>query len=80
MNVDVHFRETLVTLGGVGGDILFSLAVIRAVDLVEAHSHEISCLPQQGNTKLDGGAVLIDNGKYIRRQRILVTLLGDKHR
>ena len=80
MNVDVHFRETHVTLGGVGGDILFSLAILSAIDLVKTHSHEIVCLPQQGNTKLDGGTVLIDNGKYIRRQRILVTLLGDKHR
>jgi hypothetical protein len=46
MNVDVHFRETLVTLGGVGNDSLLSLAIARAVDLVEANSYIIVCRPQ----------------------------------
>jgi hypothetical protein len=42
MNVDVHFRETVVTLGGVSGDSLFSLAILCAVDLAEPNSHKIA--------------------------------------
>jgi hypothetical protein len=46
MNIDVHFRETIVTLGGVGTDVLCNLAIARAVDLVEGDRHKIACIPQ----------------------------------